>query len=477
MIVYYTRYHIIPSFDSQALLNFAFNCVNGMKNCPEEFKGKSWDGAENGEWKNGRDLLAFDIDNQNKQVAFRIAITDENGELWTTDAALNENDHELQLRLAREKKSISAELDKRFHLPYLFKKLIKDHIAAMDLDLPITEEPIFLNDDNIHIIANLTNGEKKYALPVVYVSHPFNKDDYDLDIFEMSKDMAGSAHVIVEKETATSFKLRELTNGKNAYNGAIDVFYDNDSFRYLKWPELTANQYRYKISQAIYVRLAMRNIDEFSSLSAIRIRNKIRKLEHTNMESERLAFEIETLKDKNKEIEELFELSSEEAKLLQKQVNGLENKVTALMGALNKKNESEGDTAVLLKHSETEFYEDEIKRIILESIRAYLKGFGEEERARRDFHLLNDLLLNNEVSEIGNLLRSAIFQVIRKNRLSKSDVRELEGLGFEIQSGGHNKYLFHNDDRYIVTISNSPSDYREGENLAHDAIKLIFGRT
>ncbi len=70
-----------------------------------------------------------------------------------------------------------------------------------------------------------------------------------------------------------------------------------------------------------------------------------------------------------------------------------------------------------------------------------------------------------------------MLRIFKKNKLGKSDVNALRGLGFEVKAGSHDKYVFHGDDRYIVTISNSPSDYREGENNAHKAVNLIFGRT
>ena len=100
-----------------------------------------------------------------------------------------------------------------------------------------------------------------------------------------------------------------------------------------------------------------------------------------------------------------------------------------------------------------------------------------DERERRDYHILKDIIDNNEYSEVGNHIKSEILRIIKKNRLNKADVNDLKGIGFEVQQGGHDKYVFHGDDRYIITVSNSPSDYRGGENLAHEAVNLIFGRT
>ena len=485
MIVFYTRYNVIDSFNTEALLKFAFECVNGMRNVPDEFKHHSWNSNdESGEWKSGRNLMAYEMDLTEGIVAFRVAIVDQNDELWTTDIVLNEKIHEIQLRLAREKKIISVEFDRGFNIPYMFKKLIRDGVGGMDYDLPITDSPVYIDETNIGIIVDIINQNKKHNLPVIYVSHPFVSEDYEINVVELAKDMAGSAHVLVERDSSISTELKDLTGGKNAYNGAIDIFYNDDSFRYLRWSELTANQYRYKISHAVYSRMAMRNIDETVSLSAIRLKNKTKKLKASDLETQKLALRIDELEEKYKESQELVDYTLEETKTHEKRVNDLENenydlhiKVDALTESLNRKQGEESGKTIAFEYSEKQFYEDEIKRIILECIRASISTYGDDEQKRRDYHILSDIIQHNAYSEAGNNIKQEMLRIIKKNRLSKSDVSSLRGLGFELQQGSHDKYVFHGDDRYIITVSNSPSDYRSGENLAHEAINLIFGRT
>ena len=484
MIVFYTRYNVRESFNIEALLRFSFECVNGMRNVPDGFKNCSWNCYdESGEWKSGRNLMAYELDKAEGVVAFRIAIVDKHDELWTTDIVLNEINHEIQLRLAREKKIVSVEYDRGFNIPYMFKKLVRDGIGGMDYGLPISDSPIYIDETNIGIIVDIINQNKRYDLPVIYISHPFVSEDYEIDVVELAKDMAGSAHVLVEKDSSISTNLRGLTDGKNAYNGAVDIFYNDDSFRYLKWPEVTSNQYRYKVSHAVYSRMAMRNIDEANSLSAIRLRNKIKKLNASDKESQKLAFRIDELEEKYKESQEYFELALDEIKGLEKRVNELENenydlkiKVNALTESLKRK---QGSSTEMLSfdYTEEQFYEDEIKRIVLECIRATISTYGEDEQKRRDYHILSDIIQHNSCSEKGNDIKQEMLRILRKNKLSRSDVSGLCGLGFELQSGSHDKYVFHSDDRYIITVSNSPSDYRNGENLAHEGINLIFGRT
>ena len=482
MIVLYTRYNVIESLDAPSLLSFCFECVTGMRNVPESFKNLTWDGNESMELKSGRNVIAYELDGQ-EIVAFRVAIVDQNEELWTTDIVLDVTRHEIQLRLAREKKIISAEYDRNFHVPYMFKKLVRDGIGGWDEDLPISDVPVYIDESNISIIADLIINNKPYSLPVVYVSHPFYKPEYDVDVNELAKDMAGSAHVLVEKDSSTTSILRGMVSSQNAYNGGIDVFYDDDSFRYLCWPEISANQFRYKISHSIYSRMAMRNIDDAHSISTIKLKNKIKKLNASGLETQKLSLKVEELSEKYNESQDMLELAFGEIKSNEKRINELENdnhelrnKVDALTESLNRKQGQDGNF-VSFAFTEKQFYEDEIKRIILECIKNTISTYGSEEQRRRDYHIMRDIVDNNMASDMGDTIKNEIMRVFRKNKFTKSDVEDLKGFGFEIQRGGHDKYVFGGDDRYIITVANSPSDFRDGENLAHEAVNLIFGRT
>lgn len=483
MIVYYTKYKTIESFDIQSLLSLAFECVNGMKNVPESFKNQSWNGTDSNEWKEDRNIMTFQIDSEAGIIAFRVAIVDTNDELWTTDIVLNETTHEIQLRLAREKRIVSAEHNPNFRIPYIFKKLIRDGVGGIDLDIPVSDTPIYIDEDSISCIADIIKKATTYSLPIIYVSRPFNGSTYEVDVEELAKDMAGSAHVLVEKTSDLSKMLKDITDAKNPYNGAIDIFYSDYSFRYIKRDEITPNQFRYKITHAVYSRMAMRNIDDNSSLSEIKLRNQIKKLDQNNTETKKLVLEIENLKEKRKEDNELIESVSEDMSSLEKRNNELDNenynlriRIENLTKALDNK-DGESKSKLLLEYTEKNFYPDEIKRIVYKSIEKLISSYGEEEQSRRDYHILHDIISNNNIGEDGDKVKQEIIRIIKKNKLGKTDINYLQSLGFELQKGSHDKYVFHGDDRYIITVSNSPSDHREGENLAHEAANLLFGRT
>ena len=470
MIVYYSEYDVIETFGIKDFLNYTFDCMKGMRNLPIEFKSIDWDGKETGDWKSGKNILSYEVDAERDIAAFRVSIEDENHELWTTDMVLNGNDHRIQLRLARERAYLSADYDDRFHIPYLFKKLIRDGICGKDYDIPISDMPFFINEDNYGIIVNLINSKHKYILPVVYVSHFFldEKEEYALDVFELAKDLAGSAHVLVEKTPATSRLLKELVEEKNPYNGAVDIYFKDDSFRYIRHLGVSLNQFRYRIAHAIFIRMSMRNIDEDSSLSTIRIQNRMKRINDSNVETQLLALRVEELEENKKENDAIIQCASEEIKQLEKANNALENKVSALTEALNSRDVVPGKNSIVLHTKESEFYEDETKRFVIKALQRGIEEFGEEEKRWREYHILSDIVENNEFSEEGDRIKEKICALLKNDSRKKVDISELKQLGFEIKKNSHDKYVFHNDGRYTLTIANSPSDHRNGENIAHE---------
>lgn len=476
MILLYTKFKLDNKVDIISLLERAFKWVAGMKNVPAIFKSLSWNGTESQEYVDGKNLVAVEMNSDMNLVAIRVSILDEAEELWTTDIAFNEVQHEIQIRLAREKQIISADYDRNFRLPYFLRQLLRDNLGGFDGDLPVCDRPLFIDDSNVNIIEELIKGKRFYSLPVIYVSHPFYEEDYHIDVEELAKDMAGCAHVLAEVTTETTSMLRITNNEKNAYNGAIDIFYEDDSFRYLKRADITANQYRYRISHAVYARLAMRNIDDGSTLSSIKISNKIKKIKEHDNETKKLILKIEDLEEKRRSDNEVIEAASEEIKQLQKQVNELEFKVDSLSNSLNRKTASDANT-ITLEYTEKEFYDDEIKRLVIECIKNTIKTYDTDSQKWRDYHVLKDIIDNNIVSEFGNNIKTEMANLFKKNNLSKADIRALKGLGFVVQIGSHDKYIFKGDNRYIVTVPKTPSDHRSAENLVHDAVKLIFGKS
>ena len=66
-----------------------------------------------------------------------------------------------------------------------------------------------------------------------------------------------------------------------------------------------------------------------------------------------------------------------------------------------------------------------------------------------------------------NSIKDALFEKSIEKRRSL-----LERCGFAVEKGAHDKLVFYNP-KYAFSLSNSPSDHREGENLFSDISKRI----
>jgi hypothetical protein len=180
-----------------------------------------------------------------------------------------------------------------------------------------------------------------------------------LDTKELAKDLAGTAHVIVEKNTDITAALKERTNGTNPFNGAVHIYYtDKVGTRIIPDEFISANDFRYKIVNSICRRLSMVKIDDKYTWGTIRYQKlleKYRQDQMANMELQKACEEI--LKIKEKENAQLVEDMEEELNELRSKVQNYE------YAFQNRKKEQIGKIAFAC--SEEEFYDGEIKDMIL----------------------------------------------------------------------------------------------------------------
>jgi hypothetical protein len=132
----------------------------------------------------------------------------------------------LRLRTQCIAREPSARLD-RPRKPYLIKAILKDQLGGRDGVIDVVDQPIWLTHDeaSLEIARDITQGRASRHLPIVYIS-AIDQSRWLLDRHEIEKlayDLGGVSHVIVEPDRAFSFKLRDITNGMNAYGGTLGI--------------------------------------------------------------------------------------------------------------------------------------------------------------------------------------------------------------------------------------------------------------
>ena len=128
---------------------------------------------------------------------------------------------------------------------------------------------------------------------------------------------------------------------------------------------------------------------------------------------------------------------------------------------------------ILYLGEEEEFYQGEIREMILDAIAEKLKNLGEKTRR---WDVLTDVLNANDYQNIRDE-RERTVKVLFKDykTLSASMRQQLLELGFEItEEGKHYRLTYYGDGRYKTTIAKTGSDWREGKNIASVILKSVM---
>lgn len=146
----------------------------------------------------------------------------------------------------------------------------------------------------------------------------------------------------------------------------------------------------------------------------------------------------------------------------------LKDELKVLKESQNNQNFKAGDG--LFKTTETEFFTDEHKALLLTLANEELKKHEGKTGHTRIKVLLEDIVQNNPMPEGHKEFCGKV------EALSGTDanafMKGVRGLGFEEKSqNGHCKMIFRNDNRFNVTIANTPSDRR-----AYQAAKATIKR-
>lgn len=130
-----------------------------------------------------------------------------------------------------------------------------------------------------------------------------------------------------------------------------------------------------------------------------------------------------------------------------------------------------------LKKGGKEYYGNEIKMVILDSLKEYRKNSVLAGTRRAD--ILDEVIKANDVPDKENPLyirREEIKDILSDyGGANPKTMSDLEKLGFKMRGG--NKHIngkWHGDDKYRITIPSSPSDARGNKNLISEIINNLF---
>jgi hypothetical protein len=349
--------------------------------------------------------------------------------------------------------------------PYLVKVLLRELGGGFDGILPIDDKPALLQEDEVDVAASLMRGTARNRLPVVYVSTDWSRN-YAVDVKRLAADLAGMAHVVVEPSRQFSFALNRNVDGINAYNGAVSIY----------WPAGIGAQARFLPGRFNSIRELETTVKDEIRAALTNIRPKIESTYSYLREVIARARLQQLRQEGSADWEQFAEELDTELGAVRQQLADAETEIRRLMSE-NMRLQSFAKTkgeGVLATGSEQDFYPGEIKECIVDTLKA---GRGKVHNNSRWMHIIEDLIAANPVEDDSEKIAARIKELLSKGeKFGSSERRVLEDLGFVItDSGKHVKAVYHGDDRYVFSISKTPSDSRAGKNLVSTITNKIFG--
>ena len=116
----------------------------------------------------------------------------------------------LSVQLYSETEDVSAKFPTTFNRPRLLKTIINDGYGDLDGDLDTGDKCLVISEDNLDIVKKIILNEKEYMMPVVYVTPTLHTSNFKLDYNELAKDLAGVAHVLVEKDSNITKQIKKI---------------------------------------------------------------------------------------------------------------------------------------------------------------------------------------------------------------------------------------------------------------------------
>lgn len=431
-----------------------------------------WNGERNIRF--GKDNLWLDIEEYRNEniIAVRYEKIEQDGIIWDTDYVVNFTTMKIAVQLYRSYKEEAVVFNSSFSAPHFITVLIENGYLKRDGELPILREPIYVTEKNIIFLSEIINQTKKFRLPIVYVSKTVY--DYDpVNVNWLASRLKGVAHVLVEKSKQLNNSIRKLCDDKNEYNGGIGVYYPNHAvkhkrFLYRKYvgsDEILLNKVVINVIQ--YVN--SQNIDSLYTWQGVN--NSLLNDRFILQKKERQDAENARAKAEN-EVSQVFDAFDDDLTKLQQHVEELTRTNEVLRyenQGLRSKLNSLGDIPILKLGDEDEFYQGEIKDIILSTLENVLNGLSGKSRKA---DVIKDIIENNNYEHLSDERKQKIKKILKSYNGMNGQIRQqLQELGFEItEEGKHYKLTYFGDGRYWTTLGKTPGDGRNGKNLSAEIV-------
>ncbi|WP_314622925.1 hypothetical protein, partial [uncultured Selenomonas sp.] len=405
---------------------------------------------------------------------------------WTTEFILHAGRKEIGIYLSREATENTVYFHKEFKPPYFLKLLMRENVLGSDGGLAISEYPqsFGATADEQQVLTQLCLEDAgAFRLPVVYLTRDWFTEHCVVDEGELARRLCGVAHVLVESDKDVSRTLKDLCHGKNVYNGGMAVYFPSVSAaakRFIPYDGMDVEKVMTQMVRMIFRYMNQQKREQLDTWDGIQMMQMRRQADQLLEEKRRIE---ETRKQTSKEKEQYWKEKEQywdEYVKAQKQVEELTKQNARLqseLAGLRARVDSMGENPLLYYGDEKEFYQGEMLEFVLAALSEKLDRLPKEQHPKlRVVDVLQDLLNANESEGVQKQRQEELKRVLKGERtLTASIRRTLIDMGFRITSEGkHHKLTYYNDDRYIVTMSKSGSDWRGGDNLISEIKTRVY---
>lgn len=502
MLLFSTLLDINKTLNKDTFIRLVLEWNQGSPHESNVIKNICWNGERNVRY--GDESLWLDIEEYRNQniIAVRYEKKDENGVVWDSDYIMNFNSMKMAVRLDRSYTEEALTIDPKFSTPHFITLLIEKGYIKDDGNLPILRTPVLINDSNIKMLADIINEKTHYRLPVVYISKTFLDED-PVNTKILAGRLKGVAHVLVQESNCTNNELRNLCDDQNEYFGAIGIYYAN--------PVIGHKRYLYRTSVGMdtyllekVVRVVIQNSNAqlmdtlytWQGVNNALLRDKLLRQKEERVEAEnarrKALYELlefkenldktqesmkkEALAGAKLEADRILDGFEEDMQNLQEEVARLtrENEKFAYEN-MGLKLKLDSNTAVpfLFMGNEDDFYQGEIKDLVLSALKKELDNTAPKTRR---YDVLQDVIQANNYQGISKKRADEAKRLLSNyNGMTPKIKKGLEEIGYVFDESDHQKVKYYGDDRYIVMYASTPSDRGHGgKNNAAITAKKAF---
>ena len=474
MLLYSTTLRINDTLTKDGFIQLVIQWNQSSPHPDNVIPDVNWNGEHNIRF--GNESLWLDIEEYRNAniIAVRFEKREEDGAIWDTDYIMNFETMKMTIQLDRGYTEDAQMEDLQFSTPHFISMLIDDGYLQDDNGLSVLRQAIAISEENLPLLTDVINGQAHYRLPIVYVSKTvYNRDP--VNIGWLCSKLKGVAHVMLQADKQSNWKIRSACNDNNEYFGGVGIYFPNGKHRRILYRNYmdSDNILLNKVTRSVFQYM---NAQKKTLLSTWQgVINALLTDRYVSQKAEKAEAERARQEAQN-EVEYYIGAFDEDNEKLRQQIEELTRANTSLQmenQGLRAKLSGAEDVPILFLGAEEEFYQGEIKEMILDAIAEKVKKLGQKTRR---WDVLNDVLQNNDYRGIADE-RERIVKALFKDykTMSASMRQQLMELGFEVtEEGKHYRLTYYGDGRYKTTIAKTGSDWREGKNIASVILKSMM---